>query len=102
MRQSIQRPHSVPRGGLRVRLLLTHLLVVGVGTLFGATLAIAPALFERTMGGMMGGTTPRTAPKILAAALTDQVWSVEELMRYLHYSVPPRCVRCYPLANNGP
>ncbi len=56
MSQSIQRPRRVPRGGLRARLLLTHLLVVavGVGTLFGATLAITPTLFERTMGGMMG------------------------------------------------
>jgi signal transduction histidine kinase len=44
-------------GGLRGKLLLAHLLVIaaGVGTLFLATLAIAPTLFDRTMGSMMGG-----------------------------------------------
>jgi signal transduction histidine kinase len=49
---------ATPRaGGLRTKLLLAHLLVIaaGVGTLFLATLAIAPTLFDRTMGSMMGG-----------------------------------------------
>lgn len=43
-------------GGLRARLFLAHLLVIAVGmaTLFVATLSIAPTLFERLMGGMMG------------------------------------------------
>jgi len=45
-----------PGGGLRARILLAHLTViaVAVGTLFLATLVIAPTLFERAMGGMMG------------------------------------------------
>jgi two-component system, OmpR family, sensor histidine kinase BaeS len=43
-------------GGLRGKLLLAHLLVIAVGlvTLFVATLSIAPTLFDRLMGGMMG------------------------------------------------
>src|SRR6476469_6249552 len=45
-----------PHASLRVKLLLAHLLVigVGVGTLFAATLALGPTLFDRTMGAMMG------------------------------------------------
>jgi len=41
---------------LRTRLLLSYLAVVGVGllTLFLATLALGPTLFDRVMGGMMG------------------------------------------------
>ena len=44
------------RGGLRGKLFLAHLLVIAVGmlTLFVATLSIAPTLFDRLMGGMMG------------------------------------------------
>ena len=44
------------RGGLRGKLFLAHLLVIVVGmvTLFAATLSIAPTLFDRLMGGMMG------------------------------------------------
>jgi signal transduction histidine kinase len=44
------------RGGLRGKLFLAHLLVIAVGmvTLFAATLSIAPTLFDRLMGGMMG------------------------------------------------
>jgi hypothetical protein len=43
-------------GGLRARLFVAHLLVIAVGmvTLFVATLSIAPTLFDRLMGGMMG------------------------------------------------
>jgi signal transduction histidine kinase len=43
-------------GGLRGKILLAHLLVIAVGmvTLFVATLSIAPTLFDRLMGGMMG------------------------------------------------
>ena len=43
-------------GGLRGKLFLAHLLVIGVGmtTLFAATLSVAPTLFDRLMGGMMG------------------------------------------------
>ena len=41
---------------LRVRLLLAHLAVIAVGvvTLFLATAALGPTLFDRVMGGMMG------------------------------------------------
>lgn len=41
---------------LYTRLLSAHLLVIAVGvvTLFGATLALGPTLFERVMGHMMG------------------------------------------------
>ncbi|MFN8499148.1 MAG: ATP-binding protein [Anaerolineae bacterium] len=41
---------------LRTRLLLSYLLVVGVGllTLFLATLGLGPSLFDRVMGNMMG------------------------------------------------
>jgi two-component system, OmpR family, sensor histidine kinase BaeS len=44
------------RGGLRSKIFLAHLLVIAVGmvTLFVATLSIAPTLFDRLMGGMMG------------------------------------------------
>jgi len=44
------------RGGLRGKIFLAHLLVIAVGlvTLFVATLSIAPTLFDRLMGGMMG------------------------------------------------
>ena len=44
------------RGGLRVKIFLAHLLVIVVGmvTLLAATLSIAPMLFDRLMGGMMG------------------------------------------------
>jgi signal transduction histidine kinase len=44
------------RGGLRGKLFLAHLLVIAVGmvTLFAATVSIAPTLFDRLMGGMMG------------------------------------------------
>jgi len=44
------------RGGLRGKLFLAHLLVIAVGmvTLFVVTLNIAPTLFDRLMGGMMG------------------------------------------------
>ncbi|HEU5099349.1 MAG TPA: ATP-binding protein [Roseiflexaceae bacterium] len=44
------------RGGLRGKLFLAHLLVIAIGmvTLFAATLSIAPTLFDRLMGGMMG------------------------------------------------
>jgi signal transduction histidine kinase len=44
------------RGGLRGKIFLAHLLVIAVGmvTLFAATLSIAPTLFDRLMGGMMG------------------------------------------------
>jgi signal transduction histidine kinase len=43
-------------GGLRGKLFLAHLLVIAVGvvTLFLATLSIAPTLFDRLMGGMIG------------------------------------------------
>jgi len=43
-------------GSLRTRLLLSYLAVVGVGllTLFLATLALGPTLFDRVMGHMMG------------------------------------------------
>ena len=43
-------------GGLRGNIFLAHLLVIAVGmvTLFVATLSIAPTLFDRLMGGMMG------------------------------------------------
>jgi signal transduction histidine kinase len=46
--------------GLRGRLFLAHLLVIAVGmvTLFVATLSIAPTLFDRLMGGMMGPGAP--------------------------------------------
>jgi signal transduction histidine kinase len=49
-------PAAQPHAGLRGKLLLAHLLVIGigVGTLFAATLALAPTLFDRTMGAMMG------------------------------------------------
>jgi signal transduction histidine kinase len=49
-------PAAQPHASLRVKLLLAHLLVIGigVGTLFAATLALAPTLFDRTMGAMMG------------------------------------------------
>ena len=42
--------------GLRGKIFLAHLLViiVGVLTLFAATLSIAPTLFDRLMGAMMG------------------------------------------------
>ena len=41
---------------MRVRLLLAHLAVIAVGvvTLFLATLALGPTLFDRVMGHMMG------------------------------------------------
>jgi signal transduction histidine kinase len=44
------------RGGLRGKIFLAHLLVIAVGmlTLFVTTLSIAPTLFDRLMGGMMG------------------------------------------------
>jgi len=44
------------QGGLRSKIFLAHLLVIAVGvvTLFVATLSIAPTLFDRLMGGMMG------------------------------------------------
>ena len=44
------------RGSLRGKIFLAHLLVIGVGvvTLFGATLGIAPTLFDRLMATMMG------------------------------------------------
>ena len=44
------------RGGLRGKLFLAHLLVIAVGmvTLFAATVSIAPTLFDRLMGAMMG------------------------------------------------
>ncbi len=44
------------RGGLRGKIFLAHQLVIAVGlvTLFVATLSIAPTLFYRLMGGMMG------------------------------------------------
>jgi signal transduction histidine kinase len=44
------------RGGLRGKIFLAHLLVIAVGmvTLFVATLSIAPTLFDRLIGGMMG------------------------------------------------
>jgi signal transduction histidine kinase len=49
-------PAAQPHAGLRGKLLLAHLLVIGigVGTLFAVTLALAPTLFDRTMGAMMG------------------------------------------------
>jgi signal transduction histidine kinase len=49
-------PAAQPHASLRVKLLLAHLLVIGigVGTLFAVTLALAPTLFDRTMGAMMG------------------------------------------------
>jgi two-component system sensor histidine kinase BaeS len=42
--------------GLRGKIFLAHLLVIAVGvvTLFATTLAIAPTLFNRLMGAMMG------------------------------------------------
>ena len=48
------------RGGLRNKIFLAHLLVIAVGmvTLFVATLAIAPTLFDRLMGAMMGSNAP--------------------------------------------
>jgi signal transduction histidine kinase len=48
------------RGGLRNKIFLAHLLVIAVGmaTLFVATLAIAPTLFDRLMGAMMGPNAP--------------------------------------------
>src|SRR5581483_3562419 len=66
------------RGGLRARLFLAHLLVIAVGmvTLFAATLTIAPTLFDRLMGGMMGpgasamgGVAETTAQAFRAAML---------------------------------
>ena len=44
------------RGGLRARIFLAHLLVIAIGmtTLFATTLVLAPGLFDRLMGGMMG------------------------------------------------
>jgi len=48
------------RGGLRAKIFLAHLLVIAVGlvTLFVATLSIAPTLFDRLMGAMMGPNAP--------------------------------------------
>ena len=48
------------RGGLRSKIFLAHLLVIAVGvvTLFAATLSIAPTLFDRLMGAMMGPSAP--------------------------------------------
>lgn len=47
------------RGGLRSRLFLAHLLVIGAGmlTLLLTTVVLAPTLFERLMTGMMGSST---------------------------------------------
>jgi len=56
--------------GLRGKLLLAHLVViaVAVGALFLATLAIAPTLFDRAMGGMMGpGPHPGSTAAVPAA-----------------------------------
>ncbi len=48
------------RGGLRGKIFLAHLLVIAIGvvTLFGATLSIAPTLFDRLMTTMMGSNGP--------------------------------------------
>ncbi|HEX9440916.1 MAG TPA: hypothetical protein VF909_14615, partial [Roseiflexaceae bacterium] len=48
------------QGGLRSKIFLAHLLVIAVGvvTLFAATLSIAPTLFDRLMGAMMGPSAP--------------------------------------------
>ncbi len=45
--------------GLRAKLFLAHLLVIGVGmaTLFATTLTLAPGLFDRLMAPMMGPHT---------------------------------------------
>jgi two-component system sensor histidine kinase BaeS len=47
-------------GGLRGKIFLAHLLVIAVGvvTLFAATVSIAPTLFDRLMGAMMGPGAP--------------------------------------------
>jgi signal transduction histidine kinase len=69
------------RGGLRGKIFLAHLLVIAVGmlTLFVATLSIAPTLFDRLMGGMMGpdassmggmmGTMAETTTQAFRAAM---------------------------------
>ena len=47
-------------GGLRGKIFLAHLLVIAVGfvMMFVATLSIAPTLFDRLMGNMMGPGAP--------------------------------------------
>ncbi len=62
-----------PQTSLRVKLLLAHLLVigVGVGTLLVATLALAPTLFDRTMNAMMGPGMPQGMMPSLEPSLTQ-------------------------------
>jgi two-component system sensor histidine kinase BaeS len=50
------------RRSLRAKLFLAHLLVIAVGvvTLFGATLSIAPGLFDRLVTAMMGSNAAMT------------------------------------------
>ena len=57
-------------GGLRTRLLLSYLAVVGVGllTLLLATLALGPTLFDRAMGHMMGGMMGGMVASVQASA----------------------------------
>jgi len=60
------------RGGLRGKIFLAHLLVIAVGmvTLFVATLSIAPTLFDRLMGGMMGPDASSTGGMMAGMADT--------------------------------
>ncbi len=71
---------------LRVRLLLAHLAVIAVGvvTLFLATLALGPTLFERVMGHMMGpggggmggmmGAMQQTTEQAFRTAMLQALW----------------------------
>ena len=66
----------VPRGGLRARLFLAHLLViaVGIGTLFAVTLLVAPNIHDRLMADMMGSNSGMMGGAMMAeidAALTS-------------------------------
>jgi hypothetical protein len=59
-------------GGLRGKLFLAHLLVIAVGmvTLLAATLSIAPTLFDRLMGGMIGPDASAAGGMMIGMAQT--------------------------------
>lgn len=71
---------------MRVRLLLAHLAVIAVGvvTLFLATLALGPTLFDRVMGHMMGpgggamggmmGAMQQTTEQAFQTAMLQALW----------------------------